>query len=110
MLRSFCSLVFPRPLCCLMALEILMCPPPTFMVFLRVLPSVITCTFTTCVFVRSSTPLHRLASPLNHPSFLLMEHVQYVGHVLCNGKRFPSLAKYEVLREWKREQITTAKA
>ena len=42
--------------------------------------------------------------------FLLMEQVQYVGHVLCNGKRFSSLTKYEALREWKQEQITTAKA
>ena len=42
--------------------------------------------------------------------FSLMEQVQYVGHVLCNGKRFPSPAKYEALREWKQEQITTAKA
>ena len=68
MLRSFCSLVFPRPLYCLMALEILKWPPPTFMIFLRVLPSVIFYTFTTCVFWRSSKPLRRLTSVLNHPS------------------------------------------
>ena len=42
--------------------------------------------------------------------FLLMEQVHYVGHVLCNGKRFPSAAKYEALRERKQEHITTAKA
>ena len=34
-----------------------------------------------------------------------MEQVQYVGLVLCNGKRSPSPAKYEALRELKQEQI-----
>ena len=68
MLRSFCSLVFPRPMYCLMAHKILISPPPTFMISLRVLPSVIVYTFTTCVFGRSSTPLRRLTSLCNHPS------------------------------------------
>ena len=42
--------------------------------------------------------------------FLLTEQVQYVRHVLRNGKRFSSPAKYEALREWKQKHITTAKA
>ena len=68
MLRSLCILGFLRPLYCLMALKILIWPPPTFMILVRVLPSVIFDTFTTCVFRRASTPLDRLTSLLNHPN------------------------------------------
>ena len=68
MLRSFCGLVFTRQQYGLMALKLLIWRPPTFMISLRVLPRVITYTFTTCVFGRSSTPSHMLTSPFNNPS------------------------------------------
>ena len=41
---------------------------------------------------------------------LLMRQVQYVGHVLCEGQRFPSPAKTEALRLWDKNTIKTAKA
>ena len=42
--------------------------------------------------------------------FLLRRQVQYVGHVLCNGKRFPNPSKTQALRDWEIKHITNAKA
>ena len=42
--------------------------------------------------------------------FLLRQQVQYVGHVLAGGKRFPNPDKTKALREWETTHITTAKA
>ena len=41
---------------------------------------------------------------------LLMHQVQYVGHVLREGQRFPSPAKPEALKVWDKNIIKTAKA
>ena len=42
--------------------------------------------------------------------FLLRRQVQYVGHVLCNGKRFPNPSKSQGLRDWEIKYIINAKA
>ena len=42
--------------------------------------------------------------------FLLRRQVQYVGHVLCNGKRFPNPSKTQALRDTEIKHITNAKA
>ena len=40
---------------------------------------------------------------------LFREIVQYVGHILQNGRRFPSPAKTEAVEKWDHKTITTAK-
>ena len=40
---------------------------------------------------------------------LFKKRVQYVGHILQSGQRFPSPAKTEAVRQWQHDTITTAK-
>ena len=40
---------------------------------------------------------------------LFKKRVQYVGHILQNGQRFPSPAKTEAVRQWQHDTITTTK-
>ena len=56
---------------------------------------------------------HAFASadlPVNPQKCLLRHQVQYVGHVLCNGKSFPNPSKTQALLDLESKHITNAKA